>query len=60
MKVKLLVSRALLAGPQGVGDEVEVNDVEAIRMINAGQAVAVRKVKPEKTIRRKKSEKAIK
>lgn len=61
MLVRLLVPRATLAGPQGVGDELTVPDAEAIRMIEAGQAEAVRvKRSPEKATKRRKGERAAK
>lgn len=58
MRIQLLVSRATANGPQTVGDEITVSDAEAIRMIEAKQAVAVRSVKPEKATPRRKAEKA--
>lgn len=58
MKVKLLVSRAGLAGASSVGDEIEVGEAEGVRMIEAGQAVPVREQPVERpvetTARRKK------
>jgi hypothetical protein len=42
MLVRLLVARSGLRGAQNIGDEVEVANAEAIRMINSGQAVPVR------------------
>lgn len=41
MLVKLLCSRAGIDFAQNAGDEVEIADAEAIRMIDAGQAVPV-------------------
>lgn len=58
MKITLLVSRATANGSENRGDVIEVSDAEAIRMIEAGQAVAVRSVEPEKAVNRAKSEKA--
>lgn len=60
MKVRLLQARASAMGAQNVGDEVEVSDAEAKRMIEAGTAVPVREVKPEKAVSRAKPEKASK
>ena len=40
MKIKLLVARAGAGFSQNRGDEIEVGDDEAARMIDAGQAVA--------------------
>jgi len=33
MKVKLLVSRAVIGDSQNVGDEIEVSDAEGARMV---------------------------
>jgi hypothetical protein len=41
MKIKLLVARATATGAENVGDVLTVPDAEAIRMIEAGQAVPV-------------------
>lgn len=60
MKIKLLTARASVTGSQNAGDEVEVSDAEAKRMIEAGTAVPVREVKPEKAVSRAKPEKASK
>lgn len=60
MKIKLLVSRATAAGSENRGDVIEVSDKEAIRMIEAGQAEAVRSVSPERAVKRPRSEKASK
>ena len=40
MKISLLISRAHENGPQNRGDMIDVDDDEAARMIDAGQAVA--------------------
>lgn len=59
MKVRLLVSRAVLGDPQTIGDVVEVENAEAVRMIEAGQAEPVRTAPaPEKATRRARKEKA--
>lgn len=60
MLIRLLVPRATLGGPQDIGDEIEVTDAEALRMFAAEQAEPVRAVKPEKTVSRRKSQKAVK
>lgn len=60
MRVRLLVPRATLAGPEEIGDEIDVSDAEAIRMIEAGQAEVVRSVKPQRAVRKTKTEKAVK
>ena len=39
MKIKLLVSRAGMDFSQNAGDVIETDDAEAIRLIEAGQAV---------------------
>ena len=48
MRVKLLVSRAGADFVQNAGDEIEVPDDEAARMIAAGQATAVRVRRPDR------------
>ena len=60
MQVKLLVPRAAAVGSQNRGDIVDVSDAEAIRMIEAGQAEAVRSVAPERAVKRTKAERAAK
>jgi len=58
MKIKLLTARASAAGAQNVGDEVEVSDAEARRLIEAGAAEPVREARPEKAVPRRRAEKA--
>lgn len=61
MKVKLLIARATANGSENRGDVIDVSDDQAVRMIEAGQAEAVRSVAaPEKAIKRTKFEKASK
>lgn len=60
IKVRLLVPRATVQGPQEVGLELEVPAATAERMIAAGQAELVRAAPPEKAVRRRKSERAAK
>lgn len=60
MKIKLIVSRAGAGFAQNAGDEIEVGDAEAIRMIAAGQAEAVRSATVEKATKTAKAEKAVK
>ena len=60
MKVKLLIARATATGPENRGDVIEVSDAEAIRMIEAGQAEAVRSAPVEKAVRKPRTEKASK
>ena len=42
MLIQLLTSRASITQAWNRGDQIEVEDAEAIRMIEAGQAVPVR------------------
>ena len=60
MKIKLLVSRATAAGAENRGEVIDVADSEGIRMIEAGQAEAVRSVSPERAVKRPRTEKASK
>lgn len=60
MKIRLLVSRAGPAGVDNRGDEIEVSDAEAIRMIEAGQAEPLRDALVEKAVKRPRAEKAAK
>ena len=60
MKIRLLVSRSGPAGAQNRGDEIEVGDAEAIRMIEAGQAEPTRETPVERAVRRPRAEKAAK
>lgn len=60
MLIKLLVSRSGASGSQNRGDQIEVPAAEGARMIEAGQAELVRAAKPEKAVKRAKSEKAVK
>ena len=58
MRVQLLVDRAMAMGIQSAGDRVDVPDADAIRMIEAGQAVAVRGAEPERAVKRGKVERS--
>lgn len=61
MKVKLTVSRSGPDGAFNVGDEIDVADDEAKRMMEAGQAIPVRGPKVERAVpSRAKAEKAAK
>lgn len=60
MKVQLLVPRSGPAGAFNIGDHIDVPEDEAKRMFDAGQAAPVRSAKPEKAVKRTKSEKAVK
>ena len=60
MKIKLLVSRATATGAENRGDVIDVPDAEALRMIAAEQAVAVRESAPERAVKPVKFERAVK
>ena len=60
MQIKLLIARATLTRSENRGDVVDVSDAEAIRMIEAGQAEAVRSVATEKAVKTPKAERAAK
>ena len=60
MKVRLTVSRSGADGAFAPGDEIEVSENEGVRMIEAGQAEAVRTTVKETTSARRKVEKAAK
>lgn len=59
MKIRLLVSRAGADGAFAPGDEIDVDDAEAVRMIEAGQCEPVRAAAIERAVPRAKSEKAV-
>ena len=59
MKILLLVSRATLTEAQNRGDVIEVDDAEALRMIEAGQADPVREAVVERAVKKTKVEKAV-
>ena len=60
MKILLLVSRASITESQNRGDVIEVDDAEAIRMIEAGQAEPVRVEIVERAVAKPRVEKAAK
>lgn len=60
MKVKLLVSRSGSDGAFAPGDEIDVSDAEAKRMIEAGQCEPVRGKKAETTAKKAGGEKTAK
>lgn len=60
MKIKLLTSRAGVGFAQSRGEEVDVSDAEAIRMIEAGQAEPVREAPVERAVAQPRREKAAK
>lgn len=61
MKIKMLVSRVSAKGAENRGDIIDPPDAEAIRMIEAGQAEAVRSAEdPEKAVPKTRPEKASK
>jgi hypothetical protein len=57
MKIKLLVSRAGADFVQNRGEEIEVEQAEAVRMVEAGQAVPVAAPKIERAVATKAKEK---
>ena len=60
MKVTLLQPRVTATEAQSRGEEIDIPADEAKRMIEAGQAEAVRSAKPETTSAKKAVEKAVK
>ena len=60
MEIRLLVSRAGADFSQSAGDVVTVENDEAIRMIEAGQAEPLRDAPVERAVRVTKAEKAAK
>jgi len=61
MIVELLTARATAKGPENVGDVIEVSDQEGARLIDAGQAKAVKRTKTRRTaVAADVSEKAVK
>lgn len=60
MKVKLLISRGGAGFTQNAGDEVEVSEDEAKRMIEACQAVPIAESKTETAVSKKQTQKAVK
>lgn len=60
MKIKLLISRAGASFVNGVGDEITVSDAEAIRMIEAGQAVPAPESRKETTAKKTTAQHAVK
>ena len=53
MKIKLLISRATAKEVYKVGDEIEVSEREAQRLVAAGKAVVVEAVPKRETTRKK-------
>ena len=53
MKVKLLISRATAKEVYKVGDEIEVSDREAQRLVEAGKAVVVQAAPKRETTRKR-------
>lgn len=53
MKVKLLVSRAGVDFSQAVGEVIDVDEAEGVRMIAAEQAVALREDPKKETAAKK-------
>lgn len=60
MRIKLLTSRAGAGFAQARGEEIEVGDAEAARMIAAGQAEPVRAAPVETAAKRARRETAAK
>lgn len=58
MRIRLLVSRAGVDFAHSAGDEIDVPDAEARRMIEAQQAAPVRSVRKEKAVPKKAAEHA--
>jgi hypothetical protein len=58
VRIELLKRHATAFGQMDIGDRIDVPDDQAIRMIEAGEAVAVRTVEPERAVRKKKAERA--
>lgn len=55
MKVRLLIPRSGPSGSYGVGEEMEVGDAEAKRLIESNKAAPVREsAEPERAVARKK------
>lgn len=59
VKVRLNVPRVGPAGSFVIGDEIEVPQDEAERMIARGQCEIIRQKSTEKAVKRKKAEKAV-
>ena len=53
MKVKLLISRATAKEVYKVGDEIEVSEREAQRLVAAGKAVVVQAAPKRETTRKR-------
>ena len=53
MKIKLLISRATAKEVYKAGDEIEVSEREAQRLVAAGKAVVVETVPKRETTRKK-------
>jgi len=58
MRVRLLVDRVMPLGLQNAGDCLDVEDAEAVRMIEAEQAEPVREAAPERATPKRKAERA--
>lgn len=55
MKVRLQIPRSGPAGSYGIGDEIEVSDAEAKRLIESNKAAPARDApEPERAVTRKK------
>lgn len=60
VKVKLKVARSGPTLSQAAGDEIEVSEAEAERLVAANQAELARSKAPERAVKRTKAEKAVK
>lgn len=60
MKIKMLTSMSGPNDQRARGDEIDVEDAEAVRLIEAGFAEPVRSEEPETAVRKQPSEKAVK
>jgi len=60
MRVRLLADRRMALGVFNAGDSLDVDDAEAVRMIEAGEAEPVRSAPVERAVPARKAEKAVK
>ena len=58
MKIKMLTSMSGPSTQRSRGEEVDVDDAEAIRLIESGFAEPVRGSEPEMAVKKRRSEKA--
>lgn len=60
MRIRLLVDRRVAGGVFNAGDRLDVEDAEAVSMIEAGEAEPVRHAPVERAVPARRAEKAIK